>query len=104
VNNAYLAILLFSIAGMGIIDARYKLVFFLDYKSAAKSIAIVMTLLLAIDVIGINLDIFSTNPDYVTGIFIGSENLPLEEFFFLFLLCYFTLSINRIISSRLKNV
>ena len=88
----YLAILIFSITGMLLLDYRYKLAFFKYPRAAAKSTAITMGILLLADIIGINWNIFSTNSRYVAGIFFGSENLPLEEFLFLFLLCYFILN------------
>ncbi|MCX6806401.1 MAG: lycopene cyclase domain-containing protein [Patescibacteria group bacterium] len=100
----YLAILLFSIFGMTLIDYRYKLIFFNTPRAAAMSIAIVMTLLLVADIIGINWNIFSTNSRYVAGVFIGSENLPIEEFLFLFLLCYFILNLYAYIKLRTKDV
>ena len=68
------------------------------------SIAIVMTLLLVADIIGINWNIFSTNSRYVAGVFVGSENLPIEEFLFLFLLCYFILNLYTYIKLRTKDV
>ncbi len=99
----YLAILIFSIFGMFLADKKYRLVFFKNHRAAVWSIGIVMSLLIAIDIIGINWLIFSTNPAYVVGLYIGSENLPIEEFFFLFLLCYFVLNINQMITRRLAN-
>lgn len=99
----YLAILFFSISGMIIIDCRYKLVFYDMPKAAARAIAIMMAILLFVDVIGINWNIFATNSKYVSGIFLGNPNLPIEEVFFLFLLCYFVLVLNTYIKKRLKN-
>lgn len=99
----YLGILIFSIFGMFLTDKKYRLVFFKNRRAAVRSIGIVMSLLVAIDIIGINWLIFSTNSDYVVGLYIASENLPIEEFFFLFLLCYFVLNINQMITRRLAN-
>lgn len=100
----YLAILFFSIFGMVIIDWRHKLVFYDMPKPAARAIVIMMAILLFVDVIGINWNIFGTNPSYVSGVFLGSPNLPLEEIFFLFLLCYFVLVLNVSLKRWLKNV
>ena len=99
----YLAILFFSISGMVIIDWRYKLVFYDVPKAATKAIIIMMAILLFADVIGINWNIFGTNAKYVSGIFLGNPNLPIEEIFFLFLLCYFVLVLYISLRRRLKN-
>jgi lycopene cyclase domain-containing protein len=72
-------------------------------KAAARAIAIMMAILLFVDVIGINWSIFATNGRYVSGIFLGNPNLPIEEVFFLFLLCYFVLVLNTYLKKRLKN-
>jgi lycopene cyclase domain-containing protein len=103
VKFVYLAILLFSISGMILIDYKYKLSFFKHARAATESTLIVMTILLVTDIIGVNWGIFSTNPKYVTGLFIGSENIPIEELFFLFLLCYFILNLNQILKRWIKN-
>ena len=100
----YLAILFFSILGMIIIDWRYKLVFYDMPKPATRAIATMMAILLFVDVIGINWNIFATNPKYVSGVFLGNANLPIEEIFFLFLLCYFVLVLNVYLKRKLKNV
>ena len=99
----YLAILFFSITGMIIIDWRYKLVFYDVPKAATRAIAIMMAILLFVDVIGINWNVFATNTIHVSGIFLGNPNLPIEEIFFLFLLCYFVLVLNTYLKKRLKN-
>lgn len=99
----YLAILFFSILGVFTLDLRFKLVFYDNPKPAARSIAIMMAILLFVDVVGINWGIFATNPYFVTGLFLGSPNLPIEEILFLFLLCYSVLSIYILITrSRSK--
>ncbi|MEI6581590.1 MAG: lycopene cyclase domain-containing protein [bacterium] len=100
---SYIVILIFSILGMFLTDKKYRLVFFKNHRAAVRSIAIVMGLLILVDIIGINWLIFSTNSAYVVGLYIGSEGLPIEEFLFLFLLCYFILDINQLIARRLAN-
>lgn len=99
----YLAILFFSIVGMIIIDWRYKLVFYDMPKAATKAIVIMMAILLFADVVGVNWNIFGTNSKYVIGIFLGNPNLPIEEIFFLFLLCYFVLVLNTYLKRQLRN-
>jgi lycopene cyclase domain-containing protein len=88
---------------MMLIDYKYKLVFFNNPRAAGWSMGIVITLLLLADILGINWNIFSTNTKYVAGIFIGSENLPIEEFFFLFLLCYFILNLYVFLKKKFTN-
>lgn len=100
----YLTILIFSIVGMTLLDYKYKLSFFKYPSAAFKSTLIVMSLLLFADIVGINWKIFSTNTRYVSGLFIGSENLPIEEFFFLFMLCYFTLNIYQLFKRKYLDV
>ena len=72
-------------------------------KAASRAIAIMVAILLFVDVIGINWGIFATNSKYVSGIFLGSPNLPIEEIFFLFLLCYFVLVVNTYLKRKLKD-
>lgn len=100
----YLAILFFSILGILTIDWRFKLVFYDKPRPATRAIAIMMAILVFIDVLGINWNIFGTNQSYVSGVFLGSPNLPLEEIFFLFLLCYFVLVLNVWLKRRVSDV
>ena len=101
---AYLAILFFSIFGLILTDRKFKLVFFDNFRPAVRSVIIMMAILLFTDVIGINWGIFATNQDYVSGLFLGSPNLPIEEIFFLFLLCYAVLIIYKFLDRKIKNV
>lgn len=101
-NYIYLTILFFSIFGLFIIDRKFKLLFYDNPKPAAKSIIIMMAILLFTDVIGINWHIFSTNPRFVVGLFLGSPNLPIEEILFLFLLCYSVLLIYILIDRHME--
>ncbi len=96
----YISILLFSIAGMVLADWKYRLAFWHDWKASTKSIGLVMTLLLLFDITGIYQNIFSTNQKYVVGLYFGTPDLPVEEFLFLFLLCYVTLILYRVLKMR----
>jgi len=90
-SYAYLVALLFSIFGMAMLDYRYKLAFFRDAKRTGKTIATAVILFLAWDLLGIGFGIFFVCPsEYTTGLLLLPE-LPLEELFFLFFLCYITL-------------
>lgn len=81
-------------------DWQYKLAFWYDWRSSAKSIGFVIALLLLFDIAGIQQQIFSTNQSYVVGIYIMTPNLPIEELLFLFLLCYVTLILYRLFCMR----
>lgn len=89
----YFVLLIFSLIGMVVLDWRYHLLFFDHPKVAWKPMLGMVTILLIGDLIGIEWNIFSTNPQYVLGIYLGSHNLPVEEILFLILLSYFTLNL-----------
>lgn len=100
----YLVVLLIGIGGLTLADWRLQLVFFDNFIPALKSISILVVILLAADIAGIKLEIFSTNQNFVTGIHIFTPNLPIEEIFFLFLLSYLTLVLYQIIKKfEIKN-
>ncbi len=88
----YLAALLVSIAGMIVLDLRLRLFFAAAPLRAAIVLVVGVTFFLAWDVAGITLGIFFRgNPDLLTGVLLAPE-LPLEELFFLTLLCYTTMN------------
>lgn len=89
----YLLGLLISIFGIATLDFKYKLAFAVDFARAATTIAIGVVFFLIWDLFGIALGIFFRgNAQHLTGITLAPE-LPLEEVFFLILLCYSTLAI-----------
>lgn len=95
----YLAALLVSIAGMIVLDVRFRLFFAAAPLRAAIVLVVGLAFFLAWDVAGITLGIFFRgNPDLLTGALLAPE-LPLEEFFFLALLCYTTMNLFRWLSS-----
>ena len=90
-SYAYLAVLLFSLTGLALIDYRYKLAFFSNWRRASASVFLPVVFFLLWDAAGILLGIFFRGQtDHLTGILLAPE-LPLEEPFFLLLLCYTTL-------------
>jgi len=90
-NFFYLIALLFSICGLFILDWRYKLAFWIDRTRAAKVISVTMLVFIIWDIIGIRLGIFfHGGSNYTLPIRLLPE-FPIEEIFFLFLLCYVTL-------------
>lgn len=89
----YLAALLVSLGGMITLDRRFRLFFWADWRRAAIVTVVGIAFFLAWDVAGIDLQIFFRgNPGLLTGVLIGHE-LPLEEVFFLALLCYLTMNL-----------
>ena len=87
----YLASLLFSLAGLAALDFRFKLAFAKNAKAASVAIAIPYLLFVTWDAAGIALGIFFKGQSkYLSGIMIAKD-FPIEELFFLGLLCYTTL-------------
>jgi lycopene cyclase domain-containing protein len=92
VSYVYLVALLGAVLGTGALDWRHKLAVF---GGAPWRTLIIVGLgvgfFLVWDVVGISLGVFfrGSGP-WMTGILMGPE-LPLEELFFLVLLCYSTL-------------
>lgn len=89
----YLSGLLVGIAGMAIIDWRYKLSFWLDRRRTLITVAIAVGIFVVWDILGIWLGIFfHGGSEYALPYRIFPE-FPIEELFFLTLLCYCTLVI-----------
>jgi len=103
-NFFYIGFLIFSVSGLLLADWKYSIALFSDNRRLAtlKATGIVMGLLLLFDVIGVVNNIFSTNQSFVSGLHVLSVNLPIEEFIFLFLLCYFCLLLYITIKSKLN--
>jgi lycopene cyclase domain-containing protein len=92
VGILYLVALLVSITGMVVLDLRFKLFFAAAPLRAAIVLIVGVAFFLVWDVAGIANDIFFRgNPDLLTGVLLAPE-LPLEELFFLTLLCYLTMN------------
>lgn len=88
---SYLLILLVSIAGLAVLDCRYRLLFWRNTAAAARAILIGLVGLFAWDLSGIALGIFFPGKSaYTLGILVV-PGLPVEELLFLTLFCYLTL-------------
>jgi lycopene cyclase domain-containing protein len=101
---AYLAALLVSLAGLGVLDWRYRLALFADARRTLATVGIGVAAFLAWDLAGVGLGIFFRGDSrYLTGIQVAPE-VPLEELFFLALLVYQTLllwlALSRWVASR----
>jgi lycopene cyclase domain-containing protein len=89
--GSYLAILLLSLLGCYLLDRTHKLALTVDPKRAFLSMVPAFVVFVIWDIAGITLGIFFRgNNTLLTGIQILPE-FPLEEVFFLMLLCYSTL-------------
>lgn len=92
-NIAYLAGLVFSIAGMTILDWRYKLFFWAHWRRATIVMAVGLAFFLLWDMTGVNLHIFFPgDSSWDTG-WMLAPGVPVEELFFLILLCYSTMNV-----------
>lgn len=85
----YLVALVVSLTGLGLLDYTHKLALFAGKVwQTLVTVAVGVMFFLVWDVAGIAAGVFFRGPGpYQTGILIGPE-LPLEEVFFLTLLCY----------------
>ena len=85
---AYLGALLISLGGLALLDRRFRLAFWSDPRRAALTVGIGLAGFLAWDLAGLALHIFARGDSpHMTGVLLAPE-LPLEEAFFLTLLCY----------------
>lgn len=86
---AYLTALTLSLVGLGLIDRRHRLALFAgEVRRTLITVAVGVGFFLYWDVVGIAQGVFFRGAGpYQTGVVIGEE-LPLEEVFFLTLLCY----------------
>lgn len=93
-NFLYLGSLLISLAGLVALDRKHKLAFAKNPKAASIAVAIPYLLFVIWDAAGIALGIFfKGQSQFLTGIMIAPE-FPIEELFFLALLCYTTLIVS----------
>jgi len=89
----YLAAVLVSLTGMVVLDRRFGLFFWRDARRAAIVLVAGVLFLLAWDVAGVSLGVFFRGEtEFMTGLQIAPE-IPVEEVFFLTLLCYLTMNL-----------
>ena len=93
ISFAYLFGLLVGITGMAIIDWRYELAFWLDRRRTLLTIGAAVLIFIIWDLLGISLGIFFHGGSQFTLPIRLLPEFPLEELFFLILLCYCTLVI-----------
>jgi lycopene cyclase domain-containing protein len=89
----YLLALGVSITGMVVLDRRFTLFFFRDARRASIVLAAGLVFFLCWDLAGIGLGIFFRGAtSFMTGLQLAPE-LPIEELFFLALLCYLAMNL-----------
>lgn len=88
IRFAYLGALLLSLGGLALLDRRFTLAFWAAPRRAALTVGVGVALFLAWDLVGLALGIFARGDSpHMTGLLLAPE-LPVEEAFFLTLLCY----------------
>ena len=89
----YLLALLIALTGMVLLDRRFGLFFWRAPRRAAAVLLSGVVFFLAWDLLGIDLGIFFRGEtSFMTGLVIAPEH-PVEEIFFLTLLCYLTMNL-----------
>lgn len=92
---AYFVALLLSIAGVALLDRRFRLAFWYDRNRTLLTLAVSLLVFVAWDLTAIGLGIFiHGNSPYSLPLTLV-PHFPVEEIFFLFLLCYCTLALYR---------
>ena len=89
----YLLALLIALTGMVLLDRRFRLFFWAAPRRAALVLLVGVAFFVAWDLAGIGLGIFFRGEtSFMTGLQVAPE-LPVEELFFLTLLCYLTMNL-----------
>lgn len=88
----YLVALGIALTGMVMLDRRFGLFFWRDARRASVVLVVGVAFFVVWDLFGIGLGIFFRGEtDFMTGLQVAPE-LPVEELFFLALLCYLTMN------------
>ena len=89
----YLLALLTALTGMVVLDRRFHLFFWRDARRAAIVLVAGLVFFLVWDLAGVGGGIFFRGEtSFMTGLQIAPE-VPVEEVFFLTLLCYLTMNV-----------
>jgi len=96
----YLLALLIALTGMVMLDRRFRLFFWAAPRRAAIVLLVGVAFFVVWDLAGIGLGIFFRGETaFMTGLQVAPE-LPVEELFFLTLLCYLTMNLYGFFASR----
>ena len=97
---AYLGALAIALTGMIVLDRRFRLFFWRDARRAAIVLVVGVVFFLVWDLVGVGSGIFFRGEtDFMTGLQLARE-VPLEELFFLTLLCYLTMNVYGFLTRR----
>ena len=89
----YLLALGVALTGMVMLDRRFRLFFWRDARRAAIVLVVGVAFFIVWDLAGIGLGIFFRGQTpFMTGLQLAPE-LPVEELFFLALLCYLSMNL-----------
>jgi lycopene cyclase domain-containing protein len=96
----YLLALLVALAGMVVLDRRFRLFFWRSVRRASVVLVVGVVFFLVWDLSGIGLGIFFRGEtSFMTGLQVAPE-LPVEELFFLTLLCYLAMNLYGFLATR----
>ncbi|HJM04014.1 MAG TPA: lycopene cyclase domain-containing protein [Candidatus Saccharimonadaceae bacterium] len=96
----YLAGLVFSISCLTLVDWRYSLAWFYDAKRTAVTLFSIIGMFIVWDILGIRLGIFFHGGSEFALPYRIAPEFPIEELFFLYLLCYVALLVYRFLQKR----
>ena len=100
----YLLALAVALLGMLLLDRRFRLFFWQSWRRAAIVLILGVAFFLSWDLAGIGLGIFFRGEtSFMTGWQLAPE-LPVEEVFFLTLLCYLTMNAYALVARLPKPV
>lgn len=98
---AYLAALLVALTGMVALDRRFRLFFWAVPGRAAVVLVVGVAFFFVWDLLGVGNGIFFRGEtSFMTGLQVAPE-IPLEEVFFLTLLCYLTMNVYGALATRI---
>lgn len=92
---AYLVGLIVSITGLALLDYRFKLAFWHNKMQTIYTLLVAIGVFIAWDICGIILGIFKHGSSAFNLPFTIAPEFPIEELFFLTLLCYTALMLYR---------
>lgn len=87
----YLLSIVVSFAGIVTLDWRYRLALFWRWRTALRLMLLGFVFFVVWDVALVGSGLYWTMPQYVSGWYIGTPDLPIEEIGFLLFLNYLTL-------------
>lgn len=96
-TGTYLGALLVALGCLALVDRRWRLVLWADPRRAVTVLGVGVVGFLAWDLVAVHLGFYRRGSSPVlTGLQIAPE-VPMEEVFFVLLLCYVTLVLHRLL-------